>query len=312
MATKVGMTESIHPTAVVDPRARLGRDVRIGAYSIIGAEVTLEDACEVGHHAVVESLVILGAQSRIGHGAIVGAEPQDLKFRDGTVSGVRIGPRTVIREYVTIHRATTPGGWTDIGADCLVMASSHVAHDCRLGDGVIVINFAGIAGHCEIGHHATIGGLTGLHPFTRVGEYAYVGGFSKVVTDVPPYFLVDGVPATARGVNVVGLRRAGMPPADRRALREAYRILYRSGLSPQRALERMREEVGRSEPVGRLIDFIVASRRGICGPPGGAAGTDGDAEGSMDGTEGSADGAEGSADGAEGFTDGTPASERMR
>jgi UDP-N-acetylglucosamine acyltransferase len=259
--------ETIHPTAIVDPRAGVGPGVRIGAFSIVGPEVTLGADVEIGHHVVLEGRLDIGPRVKIGHGSVLGGPPQDLKFKAETPSGVRIGAGTVIREYVTIHRATQPEGWTEIGADCLLLAMSHVAHDCRLGDGVIVINYAGITGHCEIGERATIGGLTGVIPFTRVGAYAYIGGCGKVTADVPPYMLADGLPATVRGVNVVGLRRAGMSAADRRALQDAHRLLYRSGLSPRGALERIRRELPASEPIVRLVDFIAASRRGICGPP---------------------------------------------
>ena len=261
------MSDAIHPTAVVDRRARLGEGVRIGAFSVIGPDVTLEAGADVGHHVVLEGRVVIGPGARVGHGSVIGGEPQDLKFKPGTPSGVRIGARTVLREYVTVHRATHPEGWTEIGADCLLMGSSHVAHDCRVGNGVIVINYAGLTGHCEIGDRATIGGLSGLHPFTRVGEHAYIGGVAKVVSDVPPYMLVDGIPATARGVNVIGLRRAGMSAADRRLLQDAYRLLYRSGLAPKSAVERIREELPANPVLTRLLDFVVASRRGICGPP---------------------------------------------
>jgi UDP-N-acetylglucosamine acyltransferase len=264
------MPETIHPTAIVDPRVKLGADVVIGAYSVVESGVTLDDGVEIGHHVVLEGTIVVAPSAKIGHGSVIGGRPQDLKYRDGTPSGVRIGACTVIREHVTIHRATTPEGFTEIGADGLIMSASHIAHDCRLGDGVIVINYAGISGHCEIGDRATIGGLTGLHPFTRVGEHAYIGGCAKVVSDVPPFFLVDGAPATARGVNVIGLRRAGMVPSERRALQDAYRILYRSGLAPATAVERLRGELGDSAAVARLIEFIVASKRGICGPPRGA------------------------------------------
>jgi UDP-N-acetylglucosamine acyltransferase len=260
-------TEWIHPTALVDPRAVLGRDVRIGAYTIVGPEVALGDGVEVGHHVVLEGRVEIGPRVRIGHGSVLGGMPQDLKYRAGTPSGVRVDADTVIREYVTIHRATRPEGWTVIGPECLIMAMSHIAHDCRLGRGVIVINYAGITGHCEIDDHATIGGLTGLHPFTRVGRHAYIGGCSKVVADVPPFMLVDGVPATVRGVNVIGLRRAGVPAKDRRALQEAHRLLYRSGLGPGRALERIRQELLPHPLVDVLVAFVAASRRGVCPPP---------------------------------------------
>jgi UDP-N-acetylglucosamine acyltransferase len=223
---------------------------------------------DIGHHVVLEGTVVLDAQVRVGHGSIVGAPPQDLKYREGTVSGVRIGARTVLREYVTVHRPTTAESWTVIGADALLMSASHVAHDCRVGDGVIMINYSGLGGHCDIGDRATIGAYAGLHPFTRVGEYAYIGGgVGKVVSDVPPYVLVDGNPATARGVNVIGLRRAGMSPAERRALQDAFRILYRSGLAPARAVDRMRDELGSSPAVRRLIAFVEASKRGIIHAP---------------------------------------------
>ncbi len=271
--------ETVHPTALVDPGATLHPGVRIGAFSVVGRDVTIGAGGEVGHHCVLEGRVEIGARVKIGHGSVVGGQPQDLKYKEGTPSGVRIGSGTVIREYVTIHRATRPDGWTEVGDGCLVMAMSHIAHDCRVGDGAIIINYAGITGHCEIGERATIGGLTGIVPFTRIGAYAYVGGFSKVTADVPPFMLADGIPAAAHGVNVVGLRRAGMPASDRRALQNAYRILYRSGLAPRAALERIRRELPAAAPVTRLVEFVEGSRRGICGPPRGQGGPLGDAGG---------------------------------
>jgi UDP-N-acetylglucosamine acyltransferase len=261
------MTE-IHPSAVIDKSAAVGADVRIGAFCVVGPEAVLGDGVELGHHVVLESRVALAPGVKVGHGAVLGGIPQDLKFRPGTPSGVRVGEGTVIREYVTVHRSTRPEGWTEIGRDCLVMAMSHVAHDCRVGHGVIVINYAGITGHCEIGDRATVGGLTGMVPFTRVGTLAYVGGMAKLNADVPPYVIVEGQPATARGINVIGLRRAGMPPDDRRTLQDAYRLLYRSGLAPARAVARIRDEVPPSEPVRLLLEFIDGARRhGIVGAP---------------------------------------------
>src|SRR5215813_8969528 len=259
---------AIHPTALVDPHARLGARVRIGAYTVVGGGAVLGDDVELGHHVVLEGRVELASAVRIGHGSILGGMPQDLKFKDTTPSGVRIGAGTVLREHVTVHRATTAEGWTEIGRECLLMGLCHVAHDCRLGDSVIVINYAGITGHCEIGDRATVGGLTGMVPFTRIGTSAYVGGMAKVNADVPPYMLVDGQPATVRAVNVIGLRRAGMPPAERRALQDAYRLLFRSGLAVTRAVERIETEVLRCAPVIELVDFIAgATRHGICGAP---------------------------------------------
>jgi UDP-N-acetylglucosamine acyltransferase len=275
---------SIHRMAAVDPRAELGCDVRVGAFSVIGPEVVLGDGVEVGHHVVLEGRMAVGPRVRISHGAVLGGVPQDLKYKDGTPSGVRIGEATVVRELVTIHRASRSEGWTDIGPGCLLMALSHVAHDCRLGRGVIVINYAGIAGHCDVGDFATIGGHAGMIPFVRVGTHAYVGGRSKITQDVPPFMLADGTPATVRGVNVVGLRRAGVAAEDRHALQDAYRLLYRSGLSPHRAVERLREQGAPNRLVETLVTFVAGSRKGICPPPGGwgpgasAAGVAADAE----------------------------------
>src|SRR2546428_10983652 len=229
------MSEGVHPTAVVDPKAPLGPGVQIGAFSVVGPDVTIGADAEIGHHCVFEGRVEIGERAKGGHGSLLGGRPQDLKYRDGTPSGVRIGADTAIREYVTIHRATSAGGWTEIGKECLLMVTSHVAHDCRVGDGAIIINGAAISGHCEIGERATIGAFVGVVPFTRIGAYAYVGGLSRVNADVPPYVLVEGNPATAHGINIVGLRRAGIAAAHRRLLQDAYRLLYPSGLSPRRA-----------------------------------------------------------------------------
>jgi len=257
--------EGVHPTALVDPKAVLHPRARVGAFSIVGPDVTLGADAEIGHHCVLEGRVEIGDRTKVGHGSVLGGRPQDLKYRDGTPSGVRIGADTDIREYVTIHRAARPDGWTEIGDGCLLMGMSHVAHDCRIGAGAIIINYAGITGHCEIGERATFGGLSGLVPFTRVGAYAYVGGHSKLNADVPPYVLAEGNPAVAYGINVIGLRRAGMGPAERRLLQDAYRLLYRSGLTPQRAVERIRRELPVSPPLVQLLDFIAGARHGICG-----------------------------------------------
>jgi UDP-N-acetylglucosamine acyltransferase len=263
--------EPIHPTALVDPAARLGADVRIGPFSIVGPEAVLGAGTELGAHVVIEGRVELEPGVKVGHGSVLGGVPQDLKYRPGTPSGVRIGARTVIREHVVVHRSAQPDGWTVIGPDCLLMAMCHVAHDCRLGESVIVINYAGITGHCEIGDRATVGGLTGIAPFTRIGTHAYIGGVSKVTSDVPPYMLVEGAPVVARGVNVIGLRRAGMRPADRRLLQDAYRLLYREGLPPRRALERIRTELPATRELTVLTEFIATARRGICRGPARAA-----------------------------------------
>jgi UDP-N-acetylglucosamine acyltransferase len=267
------VTPDIHPTALVDSSASLADDVRVGPFSVIGPEATLGPGVEVGHRVTLEGRVVLGPGVKIGHGAVVGGAPQDLKFKPGTPSGVRVGGGTVIREYVTIHRATQPEGWTEVGEDCLIMAYSHIAHDCRVGRKVIIINYAGITGHCQIGDFATIGGYAGILPFVRVGAYAYMGACGKIIADLPPGMLADGNPATVRGVNAVGLRRAGVPASERRALEDAHRLLYRRGLSPHSALERLRHEVPATPLLQQLIEFVASSRKGICAPPAGWRGS---------------------------------------
>ena len=253
----------IHPTAIVEAGAELAAGVVIGPYSLIGPSVTIGPCSEIGAHVVLEGRVKLGARCRIGHGALIGGVPQDFKFREGLPVGVDVGDDTVIREYVTVHRATHEGRDTRIGSRCLVMVSSHVAHDCVVGDEVIIINYAGLSGHVTVEDRATIGGLTGIHPFTRIGTYAYVGGCAKVTQDVPPFVMADGVPATARAVNVIGMRRGGVDGEGRRQVRAAFRILYRSGLAPATAVARLRAELGGHPLVARLADFIEDSKRGI-------------------------------------------------
>jgi UDP-N-acetylglucosamine acyltransferase len=259
---------SIHPAAVVDPAAELGEGVRVGPGAVVGPAVRVGPGTEIGAHAVLEGRVVIGARCRIGHGSVVGAPPQDLKYRPGTPAGVVIGDDTVLREYVTVHHATHEGADTRIGRGCLLMTQSHVAHDCVLGDHVILINQAGLTGHVVVEERATVGGLSGIHPFTRVGAFAYIGGCSKVTQDVPPFVMADGVPARARAVNVVGMRRGGIGPDGRRQVQEAFRILYRSGLAPGVALARLRAEMGPLPLVARLVAFIEGSRRGIVPAPG--------------------------------------------
>jgi UDP-N-acetylglucosamine acyltransferase len=253
----------IHPAAFVSPRARLGAGVRVGPGTVVGPDVALGDGVEIGAHAVLEGRVTIGPRCRIGHGAIIGAEPQDLKYRREIPTGVRVGEDTVIREYATIHRATHEGHDTLIGARCLLMTSCHVAHDCVVGDHVIMINGAALTGHVTVEDRATVGGLSGVHPFTRVGTLAYIGGCCKVNQDVPPYVMVDGVPAVARAVNVIGMRRAGMDVGSRRQAQEAFRILYRSGLAAGAALSRLRDEFGEGSVGRRMATFIEGSKRGI-------------------------------------------------
>ncbi len=258
------MADEIHPTAVVHPKTELGLGIRIGPYAVIGEGVRLGDGVEIGPHAVLEGRCEIGSRCRIFAGAIIGFPPQDVKFKPGTPSGVRIGSDTIIREYATIHRASVEDGWTVVGDGCYIMASSHIAHDCRVGNGVVLTGYTGLTGWVEVGDRAVISGLAGIHQFVRIGTLAFVGGCSRLPQDVPPYFLVEGNPAHVRGVNIVGLRRAGLPAEARLELQRAYRILYRSGHTPEKALERIRAELAPSEYINHLVEFIATSKRGIC------------------------------------------------
>ena len=268
----------IHPTAVIHPRAELGPGVSVGPYAVVGEGVQLGDGTRVGAHAVLEGLLEVGPRCQIFAGAIIGFPPQDLKFKSGTRSGVRIGGDTVVREYATIHRASLEDGWTVIGSDCYLMASSHVAHDCQVGDHVILTGFSGLTGFVQVGARAIISGLTGTHQFVRIGTLAFVSGCSRLAQDAPPYFIVEGNPAVVRAVNIVGLRRAGVRADARMELQRAYKILYRSGHSPARGLERIRAELRPSVELDRLVEFIASSKRGICPGPGERASEDADGQ----------------------------------
>jgi UDP-N-acetylglucosamine acyltransferase len=254
----------IHPTALVHPRAELAAGVRIGPYAVVGSEVRLGANTEVGPHAVLEGRLEVGPRCQIFAGAIIGFPPQDLKFKPGTPSGVRIGADTVVREYATIHRASVEDGWTVVGNECFIMASSHIAHDCRVGNQVILTGYTGLTGWVEVEDRAILSGLAGIHQFVRIGTLAFVSGCSRVPKDVPPYFIVEGNPVTVRGVNIVGLRRAGVSAEARLELQRAYKLLYRAGHARARALELIRSELQPLPEVNHLVDFIVGSKRGMC------------------------------------------------
>jgi UDP-N-acetylglucosamine acyltransferase len=251
---------SVHPTAIVSPDACLGQDVSIGPYAVVEDRTVVGDGCEIRAHAVVKRYTRLGAGNRVHEGAILGGEPQDLSFRERE-TGLVIGDRNVIREGVTIHRSTKEGGATLVGSDCFLMAYVHVAHDNRIGDRAILANNVMLAGHVELGERAFLGGGSGVHQFCRVGRLAMVGGNAKVVQDCLPFTTTDGHPARARGLNVVGLRRAGVTASQVRTLEEAYRLLVRSGLRLEPALEKM---ASLQDPlVEEMIAFVRGSKRGF-------------------------------------------------
>ena len=253
----------IHETAVIYPGARLGRDVEVGPYSVIGENVFIGDGTKIGSHVVIEGWTTIGKECRIHHGACVGNAPQDLKFK-GEKTFVYIGDNTVIREFVTINRATGEGEETRIGSNCLLMGTVHIAHNCVVGNNVVISNHAGLAGHVTVEDRAIISGLTGVHQFVKIGRNAMVGGASKVVQDVPPFVIADGRPARVCGLNSVGIARAGLSEDVRRNLKRAYRILFRSGLKLSEAITTMEQELDSSEPVDHLLRFLRNVNRGIC------------------------------------------------
>lgn len=254
---------SIHPTAIVAPTARLGSGVTIGPYSTIGDQVTLGDGTTVGGHVVIEGGVEVGRNCRIFSHAVLGSEPQDLKFR-GEKSMLIVGDGTIIREFATLNRATSGGGGkTVVGRGCLIMAYAHVAHDCHLGDGVILANAATLGGHVVIEEHAIVGGLTGVHQFCRIGAHAIIGGCSGIILDIPPYVKAQGNRARLFGLNTVGLKRRNFPPEAIRHLKQAYRLLFLSGLTTTQALERIATELSACAEIQHLVHFIKTSERGI-------------------------------------------------
>ena len=254
---------TIHPGAVISESARIGQNVTVLPYSVIGDEVEIGDGSVIGPHAVIEKWTTIGKDCRIYQFASVGAAPQDLKFK-GERSFTVIGDRTTIREGATIHRATGEGNETRIGSDCLLMAYIHVAHNCKLGNHVIMSNLASCAGHATVEDRVVIGGMAGVHQFVKIGRNAMVGGMSKLVQDVVPYTIVDGHPAKVVGLNNVGISRAGVPLESRRLIKQAYKILYRSGLSLPEAIAVIEQEVDSCEEVEHFLRFLRNAERGIC------------------------------------------------
>ena len=253
----------IHATAIIDSGAEVGSNVVIGPYSVIGANVVIESGTVIGPHVVVDPYTSIGPDCRIFQYAAVGTVPQDLKF-GGEKSFVKIGAKTTVREFVTIHRGTAEGGGiTEVGEENLLMAYSHVAHDCITGRGVILSNNTTLGGHIIIGDYAVIGGLVAIHQFVRVGDYAFVGGKSAVVKDIPPYVIASGDRASLHGLNNVGLKRKGFSQETLLQLKKAYRIIFRIGLTLNEAIERVRAEVDQIPEVKNLIKFIKSSQRGI-------------------------------------------------
>jgi UDP-N-acetylglucosamine acyltransferase len=252
----------IHPTAVVSEKAELGENVKIGPYSVINGHVVIGDDTEIAAHVLIDSHTTIGKRNRIFTGAVIGSESQDLKFT-GEVSYVKIGDDNILREYVTVNRATEPGGTTVIGNHNAILAYCHVAHDCILGNRITISNVTTLAGHVQVEDQAGLGGYVGVHQFVKIGSMAYVGGWSKVVKDVPPFVRVSGTPLRVYGLNSVGLERKEVPPDSRRALRKAYTLLFRSNHNVSQALELIEKEVPQVKEVADLLRFVSTSERGI-------------------------------------------------
>ena len=254
----------VHPTAIVAPGAELAAGVEIGPFSIIGADVRIGSNTVVGPHVLIDGHSIIGASCSIDMGAVIGTLPQDDKYQ-GEPSQVIIGDRTRIREYVTIHRATGEGKATSVGKDCLLMAYSHLAHNCQVGNGVSLANYGGMSGHTIIEDSAVIGGMVGSHQFVRVGRLAMVSGFSKISVDIPPFALADGKPARVVSLNVRGLRRAGIAAESRALLAKTFRLLYRSNLNLSQALDQLAQELNSCAEVDYLVEFLQRTRNGFAG-----------------------------------------------
>ncbi len=252
----------IHPTAIVAPEAELAADVEVGPFAIVGPAVTVGPRGKIAARAILEQNVRMGADCRVGTGSIVGGAPQDLKYA-GEETWVEVGEGTVIREYCTINRGTTQSRRTTLGKQCLVMSYVHIAHDCHIGDRVILANGVQLAGHVTIETCATISGLTPVHQFVKIGAYAFVGGMSRVTKDVPPYTKAVGSPMKLYGLNAVGLQRHGFSAEAVAELKKAYRLFFRSGLNISQALDRSRTELAPLPEVTTFLQFIEESGRGV-------------------------------------------------
>ncbi len=257
------MAVHIHPSAVVEPGAQLGDGVEIGPFAYVGAAVTLGAGTRLHHHAAVEGFTALGAGCEVFPHACIGGKTQDLKFKGGR-PGLRVGDRNVFREYVSVHAATNDGDFTVIGSDNTVLAYSHIAHDCVLGNHIVMSNAVSMAGHVIVEDHVVIGGVAGIHQFCRVGAYAMLSAMAKLVQDLPPYFIADGTPAAVRTFNKVGLERNGHTAEQIERVKQVFRILYRDGLNRTQALEKLAAHpaAGTAE-FQRVINFARAGERGL-------------------------------------------------
>ena len=256
------MSARIHPTAVIDPTAQIGENCEIGPYCVIGANVELGADCWLQHHVSLNGPSKVGRGNRFFPFSSIGQQTQDLKYA-GEPTYLSIGDGNTFREFVTVHRGSAPGSITRLGNGGNFLAYSHIAHDCIVGNNVIFSYNGTVAGHVEVGDHAVIGGLTAIHQFCRIGAYALTGGCSKIVQDVPPFMIADGNPAKVRSYNKVALERHGFSEETHRAIKEAYRLIYRSALNLQQAVEQIRSDLPETPEIAQLVAFVTSSPRGI-------------------------------------------------
>jgi UDP-N-acetylglucosamine acyltransferase len=258
-----GGRAGIDPRAIISPKAEIDADVNVGPYSVIEDDVKIGRGTWVGPHAVIKGPTTIGRDNKIFQFASIGDAPQDLKYK-GEPTRLEIGDRNVFREFTTMNRGTVGGGGvTVIGSDNLFMAFTHVAHDCRVGNRIVMANYATLAGHVEIGDWVIMGGYSGTHQFTKVGAHAFIGNNAAVTRDVPPYIMVVGTPAVPHSINSEGLKRRGFTPEQIRALKNAYRVLYRSELKLEEAVNELRGMAGSEPVIQPMIDFIARSTRSL-------------------------------------------------
>ncbi len=252
----------IHPTAIVDSRAKLGAGTVVGPYCIIEGNVVLGPECWVQHHVTLSGPMHAGARNRFYAYCSIGQQTQDLKY-GGEPTFLEIGNENTFREFCTVNRSTTAEGKTRIGNCGNFLAYSHIGHDCDVGNSVIFSNNATLAGHVQIGDRAIMGGLTAVHQFCRIGRFAITGGCSKIVQDIPPFMIADGNPASIRGINLVGLERNNFAPESVKLIKEAFRLIYRSKFNTRQAVEAIQQELPTTEEITQILEFIASSERGI-------------------------------------------------
>ena len=246
----------------IDPSATIGKEVRIGPFSTIGPKVKIGDRTEIGPNVHIEEGTVVGADCRIFHGASIGGDPQIAGVRD-IISSVEIGDKTTIREFVTIHRSAKENEKTTIGKECLLMAYAHVAHDCVIGDDVVLVNATSLSGHIVVEDRAFISGMIGAHQFVRFGKLSMTGGMSRIVKDVLPFSTVEGNPARLIGTNAIGLKRAGIGPSVRSSLKKSISLIMHDKLNTTQAIKKIEEEIEMSDEIRYLINFVNQSDRGI-------------------------------------------------